>query len=77
MFVGGFGICATSCTERKPRELRGPVSRPFVGPCSSSSKRLKQLRADCGLRRITALVDLERIADCTSGTLRRTSPSAG
>eukprot|EP00969_Alexandrium_andersonii_P042285 1854747-Alexandrium_andersonii.AAC.1 len=31
-FVGGFGICAKKHAERTPRELRGPILRPFLGP---------------------------------------------
>eukprot|EP00969_Alexandrium_andersonii_P006829 297634-Alexandrium_andersonii.AAC.1 len=31
--------------------------------------------ADCGLRRVAALTGLERIVDCTLGTLRRKGPS--
>eukprot|EP00969_Alexandrium_andersonii_P314604 13897876-Alexandrium_andersonii.AAC.1 len=56
-FVGRFGICASSCAECTPRELREPLSRPLLGPRSS--------RADCGLRRIGALAGLGRVADFT------------
>eukprot|EP00969_Alexandrium_andersonii_P233006 10287658-Alexandrium_andersonii.AAC.1 len=73
-FAGGFGSCARHGAERTSRELPGPISRPFLGPRSSSSKRLERLcdfrMADCGLRRIVALMGLARIADCTLDLLR-------
>eukprot|EP00969_Alexandrium_andersonii_P002095 92206-Alexandrium_andersonii.AAC.1 len=57
-----------------PRELREPHSRPILGPCSSSSERLKRSymfrMADCRLLPIAALAGLGRIADCTLGTLQ-------
>eukprot|EP00969_Alexandrium_andersonii_P147261 6511860-Alexandrium_andersonii.AAC.1 len=69
MCISGFGTCANTCEERTPRELRGPVLRPFLGPRSSSSERLKHScafgRADCRLGRLAALAGLERVADCT------------
>eukprot|EP00969_Alexandrium_andersonii_P018112 792830-Alexandrium_andersonii.AAC.1 len=41
-----------SGAERAPRELRGPISRSFLGPRSSRFERLKRCcvfqRADCG-----------------------------
>eukprot|EP00969_Alexandrium_andersonii_P189898 8390103-Alexandrium_andersonii.AAC.1 len=48
--------------------------RLLMGPRTSSSERLTRFcvfgRADCGLRRLAALAGLERIADCTLGTLQ-------
>eukprot|EP00969_Alexandrium_andersonii_P228544 10093532-Alexandrium_andersonii.AAC.1 len=76
MYASRVRICPKqhNGTEFTPRERRGPVSRPFLGPRSSGSECLKQccafVRADCGLRRIAALMGLARIADCTSGTLQ-------
>eukprot|EP00969_Alexandrium_andersonii_P266031 11758067-Alexandrium_andersonii.AAC.1 len=53
------------------RELRGPILRPLLGPHSPKFERLRRccvLRmADCGLRRIVALMGLARIADGTLG----------
>eukprot|EP00969_Alexandrium_andersonii_P171282 7571582-Alexandrium_andersonii.AAC.1 len=73
VFVGGFGICTKSGTERTRRELRGANLR-FLGPRSSSSECLERLctfrMADCGLRRIGAPTGLGQIVDCTLGTLR-------
>eukprot|EP00969_Alexandrium_andersonii_P025561 1116321-Alexandrium_andersonii.AAC.1 len=73
-FVGRFGSCAKDRAERTPRELRGAMLRPFLGPRSSSFERLKRccvLRmADCGLRRIAARTGRGQIADCTLGTLQ-------
>eukprot|EP00969_Alexandrium_andersonii_P054767 2412567-Alexandrium_andersonii.AAC.1 len=34
-FVGGFGSCAENSADCTPRELRRPISRPFLGPRSS------------------------------------------
>eukprot|EP00969_Alexandrium_andersonii_P304396 13455341-Alexandrium_andersonii.AAC.1 len=31
-FVGRFGACARNGAECTPRELRGPILRPFSGP---------------------------------------------
>eukprot|EP00969_Alexandrium_andersonii_P331303 14643250-Alexandrium_andersonii.AAC.1 len=42
--VGRFGICAKSGAECTPRELRGQILRPSLGPRSSSFERLKQFR---------------------------------
>eukprot|EP00969_Alexandrium_andersonii_P354369 15442007-Alexandrium_andersonii.AAC.1 len=73
-FVGGFWICAKNGADRTPRELRGPILRPFLGPRNSRCERLKRsciLRmVDGELRRIAALTGLARIADCTLGTFR-------
>eukprot|EP00969_Alexandrium_andersonii_P249899 11044443-Alexandrium_andersonii.AAC.1 len=40
-FVGRIGICANNGAERPPppRELRGPILRPLLGPHSSRFER--------------------------------------
>eukprot|EP00969_Alexandrium_andersonii_P020823 909738-Alexandrium_andersonii.AAC.1 len=71
--VGRFGIGANNCAQCTLRELRGPILRPFLGLCGSSSERLPHLCmlgwADCGLRQIAALAGRERIADYVPGSL--------
>eukprot|EP00969_Alexandrium_andersonii_P086828 3829409-Alexandrium_andersonii.AAC.1 len=34
-FVGRFGFCTGTCRAHTPRELRGPILRPLLGPRSS------------------------------------------
>eukprot|EP00969_Alexandrium_andersonii_P066054 2913864-Alexandrium_andersonii.AAC.1 len=55
--LGSFGDqCARNAAERSPRELRGPMLRPFLGPRSSRFEGVERcciLRvADRGLERI-------------------------
>eukprot|EP00969_Alexandrium_andersonii_P136873 6055568-Alexandrium_andersonii.AAC.1 len=40
LFAVIFGISANNGAERTPRELRGSMLRPFLGPRSSSSEGL-------------------------------------
>eukprot|EP00969_Alexandrium_andersonii_P360855 15456306-Alexandrium_andersonii.AAC.1 len=40
-FVVGFGISANNGAEHTPRELRGSVPRPFLGPRNSSLEPLQ------------------------------------
>eukprot|EP00969_Alexandrium_andersonii_P123158 5443611-Alexandrium_andersonii.AAC.1 len=65
----GFGICADNAAGHTPRELRTLISRPVLGPRSSSSERLKRScvlhMAECELRRVAVLMSLEWTADCT------------
>eukprot|EP00969_Alexandrium_andersonii_P274502 12132392-Alexandrium_andersonii.AAC.1 len=39
--VAAIGLSAQESTEGTPRQLRGPLLRPFPGRRSSSSERLK------------------------------------
>eukprot|EP00969_Alexandrium_andersonii_P325475 14381363-Alexandrium_andersonii.AAC.1 len=41
-FVLRVGITTKSGVERNPRELEGSTLKLFLGPCSSSSERMKQ-----------------------------------
>eukprot|EP00969_Alexandrium_andersonii_P186052 8220553-Alexandrium_andersonii.AAC.1 len=56
-----FGISVDNRAEPTPSELRGPISRPFLGPGGSSSERLRQLgifgKAGCGRLRQDCSVD--------------------
>eukprot|EP00969_Alexandrium_andersonii_P166148 7341487-Alexandrium_andersonii.AAC.1 len=61
------------------RELRRQMLRPFLGPRSSSSERLKRCcmfcMADCGLGWAAALPGIERLAGCTLGAMQCKDPS--